>query len=753
MSVLTDGLNDDNPGAIAAPLAVADSTSQNPTDSQQPDSLYPSSPSPNSPTSLPGRPRVNTTPRVGFVDGLSSELESPLPSPDRATRHPASLTPGSLANRTATQHLTSIPFFPPKFSIEGVPARLSPAIITRQPQHPILSLPPIASMPSTSNISRRRSQSLRSMPALPMEGTEDPDPAEDDNMSLGDLDEEDEGTGDEDEEAEAEAEAAVTEHPDTLSEDGESIPSPRSSVQLQTSRRGILPTVEVSPLDMSFLDSNNGPTHRHDDKTPENSQRNDYFSFSLSEPGPSRTPLHPSRQFSPVLHTPTPSSNILAAAWAPSPRVMPTPSTPTLNARPNMYHQGSRSMIDVSQVTKNEKRSPEATVKTPKTPVRISTAEPDTASPDAVPDGDPETLFGPPLRRRLSMPTFVPSSAPPPYPMFRFGEHGPAIQPRDEEGCERLPRYTNDIYLRAIMPRKMEFSAPGVQSRDRKWRRTLCVLEGTAFRVYNCPPAAVGKGLIGNLWEKTVGVGDIATPPVQASAATTKAKKEERDRERCAGEAKLARAEGVSPQSPSSPTAPSASTSSPVTNRQVSQPSPSPSTSRSRLLPSNFRKRKRIASDVQSTPRSESFARRSFSNLRTVSSHSGFRPSPVAASGVSLHSSASCPDPCSNPCSTTTEPATPIIGSSRTPRQSRARRRHLYVDDPDVPQPQPQDLLHAYALHNSESGLGTDYVKRQNVIRIRMEGQQFLLQARDVASVVDWIEVRLSYSILAAHEQ
>jgi len=37
--------------------------------------------------------------------------------------------------------------------------------------------------------------------------------------------------------------------------------------------------------------------------------------------------------------------------------------------------------------------------------------------------------------------------------------------------------------------------------------------------------------------------------------------------------------------------------------------------------------------------------------------------------------------------------------------------------------------------------LGTDYVKRQNVIRIRMEGQQFLLQARDVARVVDWIEV------------
>ncbi|KAI0301625.1 hypothetical protein B0F90DRAFT_1619156, partial [Multifurca ochricompacta] len=56
------------------------------------------------------------------------------------------------------------------------------------------------------------------------------------------------------------------------------------------------------------------------------------------------------------------------------------------------------------------------------------------------------------------------------------------------------------------------------------------------------------------------------------------------------------------------------------------------------------------------------------------------------------------------------------------------------------PLPQPQDLLHAYALQHAESGLGSDYVKRRNVIRIRLEGQQFLLQARDVSSVVDWIE-------------
>ena len=748
MSVLTDGLGDVH--ASTSRPAVADSTFQSPADSRQPVSLYPSPPSPVSPTSLSGRPRANTTPHVGVADGPSPELGSSLPSPDRTTRHPASLIPGSPAYRTVTQHLTPVPFFPPKFSIEGVPARLSPAIITRQPQHPILTLPPI-STPSHSTVPRRRSQSLRSMPALPREGTEDPDPAEHDNASLDDLDEEDEGTGDEDEEAEGEAEAeAVTEQPDTLSEDGESVPSPHSSVVLQTSRPGILPTVEVSPLDMSFLDSNNGPTRRRDDQAPANSQRNDYFSLNLHDPGSTRTPSHNSPQYpatwtsaktSPAMHTSTPSPNILTAVWATTPRVLPTPSTPT--AHHNMYHQGSRSMVDVSQVLKNEQRSPEVAVKSPKTPVRISTAEPDTASASVVPGDDPENLLGPSLRRRLSMPTFGPSSAPPPYPQFRFGEGGPAIQPRDEEGCERLPRYTNDIYLRAIMPRKMEFSAPGVQARDRKWRRMLCVLDGTAFRVYKCPPAATRKSLIGNLWEKTVGVGDIATPPTQPSAPITKAKKEERERERRAGEAKLDCAEGAPPQSPSSPTSPLASTSSPVANEQVSQPSPSPS--RSRLLPSNFRKRKRMASDVQSTPRAESFARRSLSNLRTVPSHSGIRSSPSAASGMSLPSSESSP----MPCSTTVEPASPVIGTSRTPRPSRAKRRHLWVDDPAVPQPQPQDLLHAYALHNSESGLGTDYVKRQNVIRIRMEGQQFLLQARDVASVVDWIEVRPS--MMAAH--
>ena len=73
-----------------------------------------------------------------------------------------------------------------------------------------------------------------------------------------------------------------------------------------------------------------------------------------------------------------------------------------------------------------------------------------------------------------------------------------------------LPKYSNDIKLSAIMPRKMEFSAPGVPARDRKWRRVHVVLEGTAFRLYHVPHNVAGVSAVAGWWESKVGVGDIA---------------------------------------------------------------------------------------------------------------------------------------------------------------------------------------------------------------------------------------------------
>jgi hypothetical protein len=368
-------------------------------------------------------------------------------------------------------------------------------------------------------------------------------------------------------------------------------------------------------------------------------------------------------------------------------------------------------------------QTPDMVTKTPQSPSRDPVPVADTAV--SVRE-ELDSQLGPSLLRRLSMPTFGPSMAPPPYPEFRFGDRSIKIQPCGEEGCERLPHYTNDIYLRAIMPRKMEFSAPGEQARDRKWRRVLCVLEGTVFRVYRWTPTVIGNGLIGNLWEKTVGVGDISVPTTQKNT-----RERESESESDARQTKFDAVDNTSnepPQSPTSPTSQSASGSSQPPND--SDALSSPSSTRSRLINQNFRRRNRaasVASDGPSTAPPEFQAPRSFSTLQ--------QNTPDASSSQPAFSLMSVNPP-------TLRTPTPMLDSSRSPRSPRSeRRRHLWVDDPDVPLPQEQNLLYIYSLQYAESGLGTDYLKRRNVIRLRMEGQQFLLQAPDVASVVDWIEV------------
>ncbi|KZT60879.1 hypothetical protein CALCODRAFT_417673, partial [Calocera cornea HHB12733] len=49
-------------------------------------------------------------------------------------------------------------------------------------------------------------------------------------------------------------------------------------------------------------------------------------------------------------------------------------------------------------------------------------------------------------------------------------------------------------------------------------------------------------------------------------------------------------------------------------------------------------------------------------------------------------------------------------------------------------------MLRHYTMQGAESGLGADYKKRKNVIRVRAEGEQFLLQADTLVDVVNWIE-------------
>lgn len=88
------------------------------------------------------------------------------------------------------------------------------------------------------------------------------------------------------------------------------------------------------------------------------------------------------------------------------------------------------------------------------------------------------------------------------------------------------------------------------------------------------------------------------------------------------------------------------------------------------------------------------------------------------------------------------------IDSTPSPSKEKSKSRtksNIKDDKASLDSPQdtldPADLLRAYTMQHAESGLGSDYIKRKHVIRVRLEGEQFLLQAADVESVVEWIEV------------
>ncbi|KXN89353.1 hypothetical protein AN958_05851 [Leucoagaricus sp. SymC.cos] len=364
------------------------------------------------------------------------------------------------------------------------------------------------------------------------------------------------------------------------------------------------------------------------------------------------------------------------------------------------------------------------------------------------------------LRRRRSMPMYDESSEPPPYPTF--APHPPSkykVMPREDEGRERLPPYTNPIYLKAIMPRKMEFSSPGVQAKDRKWRRVMCVLDGTALRVYKCPPGHAGVGVIGEWWEKQVGAGDVSSQPSHAGAVsniqietreTRRLAEERRDLERQIQ--RIIKSEDGAPDRPR--------TASSVSMGQTPTMSSS-SSSRSRfaqfLKPGT--RHTRSKSDVHMSernnpspsPRQSLNIPMSGSGSMTPSGSVGSTrsPSPFPGSGnlraQTPMSSVTAVD------SISTGRGTPLssltFSSSRMQQQQQQQalateQKFLYTNrERDfLPHPDSTDLVRVYTLQHAESGIGNDYSKRKNVIRLRLEGEQFLLQARDVTGVVEWIE-------------
>jgi hypothetical protein len=210
--------------------------------------------------------------------------------------------------------------------------------------------------------------------------------------------------------------------------------------------------------------------------------------------------------------------------------------------------------------------------------------------------------------------------APPAYTSIaRQPGFGPRqnVEPREEEGKEGLPQYTCSIHIEGFMPRKMEFTAPGVQAKDRAWKRQYIVLHGTSIKVYKY---------------------DLRTHPIPGEEDWS-------------------------------------------------------------VVPVD------IAGNDGPPP---------------LHFHQGEYGVDNSSQGSRF------------PLSIEDAKAK---AKSRIIQQATASSTNL--------------LLRHYSLQNAESGLAADYIKRKHVVRVRAEGEQFLLQAKDDRGVIDLIEVSLSRSFRA----
>ncbi|KAN0065150.1 hypothetical protein ACQY0O_001647 [Thecaphora frezii] len=175
------------------------------------------------------------------------------------------------------------------------------------------------------------------------------------------------------------------------------------------------------------------------------------------------------------------------------------------NARPGLYQHKSKSLIDLSssyrrmqdgtapgydagamidylsgtkggRVGDKESGAPQA----PEPEASGSKVASGLAVPAAT---TPTAASGAAIGRRRSM--FEMRQEPPPYSIIHHRPEGPQIiLPREEEGREKLPSYYCGVHIEGYLPRKMEFSAPGLQAKDRSWKRQYFVLHGTSLRVY-----------------------------------------------------------------------------------------------------------------------------------------------------------------------------------------------------------------------------------------------------------------------------
>ncbi|KAG8979828.1 hypothetical protein FRB90_007897, partial [Tulasnella sp. 427] len=318
--------------------------------------------------------------------------------------------------------------------------------------------------------------------------------------------------------------------------------------------------------------------------------------------------------------------------------------------------------------------------------------------------------------RRRSLPDMSGLRAPPPpYPRVSI---------REEEGKEVLPPYTCRIHFEASVMRKMEFDHPGMLAKDRSWKRVYVVLNGTTLRIfkqnprmYPVKPVPLKVGVRKSIkdWspggknaDGIVGVEDIALgaphvhlpeevlPKVGGKGVPLK-KVPSRGSGGSGGAANAA----------SNSSRRSFDGGSRTGRRSFDLPRRAVGTSRSSMSSSS-----NVTAGSSSSALTSPVSDSTMDLLLAEDSEKG-RPPPVP-----LGPSA-------------------VLGAARP---SNSQSAHRSTGSQILASIQTNTVLRQYTLQGAETGLASDYHKRKNVIRVRAEGEQFLIQADNVFMAIDWIE-------------
>ncbi|WRT67119.1 uncharacterized protein IL334_004085 [Kwoniella shivajii] len=328
----------------------------------------------------------------------------------------------------------------------------------------------------------------------------------------------------------------------------------------------------------------------------------------------------------------------------------------------------------------------------------------------------------PALKRRRSADDMLkpPPGYEPPFP----GTYIP--RPRDEEGKEKLPSYWCSVHIEGMLPRKMEFTAPGQQARDRSWKKLYFIIHGTSFYIYKFDPHRFPLKV------------DAPVPTINEDEVDDSLHVHFPNERRGSSSSQIA------------PTSIRRGSISAVVGGNETRRGSIPEN----VYPSNQRRGSTAgltnplagtgsttsingsgSRRLSETSSGISMPRRSSLSIVTNASDTNTNSSVLSPESQDIKDANLFANPGSGGSGSTATPRRPSI-SSTTATSSAGSSGGTSL----ASHFQHNSMVKQYSLQNAESGLAADYAKRKNVVRVRVNGEQFLLQTSDNREVVSWIE-------------